>query len=100
MKLEWNYKEAQYGRYWLELSNEEKIITKILLIDCKNDPLNNYSKVKFRYNGIIISNDVSIDEAMRQVENYLLEWWKKNHIRAERDYYETMEIVDFLEHRI
>lgn len=100
MKLEWNYKEAQYGRYWLELNDNEKSITKILLIDCKNDPLSNYGVAKFRYNGIIISDDISINEAMKQVENYLLNWWRKNFTRAEKDYYEALEVVNFLESNI
>lgn len=96
MKLEWNYKEAQYGRYWLELSNDGSSITKILLVDCKHDGSGYNGVIRYKYSGVTILDDITLDEAMKQVEEYMVSWWEKRYKAAERDYLEAMEIIEFL----
>ena len=96
MKLEWNYKEAKYGRYWLELSKEDHMITKVLLVDCKHDGTGYNGVIRYKFSGIKILDDITLDEAMKQVEEYMVSWWKKSYKAAERDYLEAMEIVEFL----
>ena len=97
MKLEWNYKEAQYGLYWLELfDNNNKTISKVLLKDCQHDATGYNGVIHYKFSGITICDDISLEEAMITVEDYLKEWWDKRFNTAERDYLEAMEIVEFL----
>ena len=94
MKLEWSNREAQYDRYWLELKDDnDKIIKSVLLVDCKNL---GYEVAKYKYCGILITDNVSLGEAMEQVEDFFLSWWEKQLARAERDYDEAFEVVEFL----
>lgn len=94
MKLEWSNREEQYGRYWLELKEDNKVIKSVLLVDCRTR--SGYEVIKYKYSGINITKDVSLEEAKKEVEKYFLGWWEKQLDRAERDYDEAFEIVEFL----
>lgn len=100
MRLEWSNREAVNGRYWLELFDEDKKIGSVLLIDCKKDSLSDCQIIKYKYSGIAITDDISLGEAMEQVEDYYLGWWKKQLARAERDYDEAFRIVEFLQEEL
>lgn len=100
MRLEWSNREATNGRYWLELFDEDKKIGSVLLIDCKKDSLSDCQIIKYKYSGIAITDDISLGEAMEQVEDYYLGWWKKQLARTERDYDEAFKIVEFLQEEL
>ena len=97
MKLEWDYKESKHGRYWLVLSNDNGVLTKILLIDCQNDPVGYNGVIRYKFNGVTLIDDIPLAEAMKEVEKYLANWWHKRYKGAERDYLESMEIINFLD---
>lgn len=95
MKLEWNDKEIQYDRYWLELRDDnDNVIRSVLLVDCRK--ITSYDVIKYKYSGVTITNDVTLEEAKEEVERYFLGWWEKQLNRAERDYDEAFEVVEFL----
>ncbi len=95
MKLEWNDKEIQYDRYWLELRDDnDNVIRSVLLVDCRKTA--GYDVIKYKYSGVTITNDVTLEEAKEEVERYFLGWWEKQLNRAERDYDEAFEVVEFL----
>ena len=97
MKLEWSDRESQSGRYWLELlDNNEKVISSTLLVDCQHDPMGYRGVIKYKFSGITILDDITLDEAKKEVEKFFLKWWEKQLDRAERDYDEAFEIVEFL----
>jgi hypothetical protein len=95
LKLEWNDKEIQYDRYWLELRDDnDNVIRSVLLVDCRK--IASYDVIKYKYSGVTITNDVTLEEAKEEVERYFLGWWEKQLNRAERDYDEAFEVVEFL----
>jgi hypothetical protein len=95
LKLEWNDKEVQYDRYWLELRDDNNnVIRSVLLVDCRK--IASYDVIKYKYSGVTITNDVTLEEAKEEVEKYFLGWWEKQLNRAERDYDEAFEVVEFL----
>lgn len=96
MKLEWDYREAQSGRYWLELLDGDKKVSSVLLVDCQHDSMGYKGVIRYKFSGITILDDITLDEAMKEVEKYFLKWWEKQLDRAERDYDEAFGIVEFL----
>lgn len=96
MKLEWDYREAQSGRYWLELFDGDKKVSSVLLVDCQHDSMGYKGVIRYKFSGITILDDITLDEAMKEVEKYFLKWWEKQLDRAERDYDEAFGIVEFL----
>lgn len=96
MKLEWDYREAQSGRYWLELSDADKKVSSVLLVDCQHDSMGYKGVIRYKFSGITILDDITLDEAKREVEKYFLKWWEKQLAIAERDYDEAFGIVEFL----
>lgn len=100
MRLEWNYREQQSGRYWLELINDNKIVNSVLLIDCQHDPMGYRGVIRYKFSGVTILDDIPLEEAMREVEKYFFNWWKKQLARAEKDYDEAFEVVEFLKGKL
>jgi hypothetical protein len=98
LTLEWSNREEQYGRYWLELKEDNNVIKSILLVDCRTR--SGYEVTKYKYSGINITKDVSLEEAKKEVEKYFLGWWEKQLDRAERDYDEAYSVVEFLKGEI
>lgn len=96
MKLEWNYREAQSGRYWLELFDADKKVSSVLLVDCQHDSMGYKGVIRYKFSGITILDDITLDEAKKEVEKYFLKWWEKQLARAERDYDEAFGIVEYL----
>ena len=96
MKLEWDYREAQSGRYWLELFDADKKVSSVLLVDCQHDSMGYKGVIRYKFSGITILDDITLDEAKKEVEKYFLKWWEKQLARAERDYDEAFGIVEFL----
>lgn len=96
MKLEWNYREAQSGRYWLELFDADKKVSSVLLVDCQHDSMGYKGVIRYKFSGVTILDDITLDEAKKEVEKYFLKWWEKQLARAERDYDEAYGIVEFL----
>ena len=96
MKLEWDYREAQSGRYWLELFDADKKVSSVLLVDCQHNSMGYKGVIRYKFSGITILDDITLDEAKKEVEKYFLKWWEKQLARAERDYDEAFGIVEFL----
>lgn len=96
MKLEWDYREAQSGRYWLELFDGDKKVSSVLLVDCQHDSMGYKGVIRYKFSGITILDDITLDEAKKEVEKYFLKWWEKQLDRAERDYDEAYSVVEFL----
>lgn len=96
MKLEWDYRESQSGRYWLELFDADKKVSSVLLVDCQHDSMGYKGVIRYKFSGITILDDITLDEAKKEVEKYFLKWWEKQLARAERDYDEAFGIVEFL----
>ena len=96
MKLEWDYREAQSGRYWLELFDADKKVSSVLLVDCQHNSMGYKGVIRYKFSGITILDDITLDEAKKEVEKYFLKWWERQLARAERDYDEAFGIVEFL----
>lgn len=97
MRLEWNYRESQSGRYWLELlDNDGKVIRSVMLVDCQHDSMGYRGVIKYKFSGVTILDDITLDEAKKEVEKYFLRWWEKQLARAERDYDEAYNVVEYL----
>ena len=96
MKLEWDYREAQSGRYLLELFDADKKVSSVLLVDCQHNSMGYKCVIRYKFSGITILDDITLDEAKKEVEKYFLKWWEKQLARAERDYDEAFGIVEFL----
>ncbi len=96
MKLQWDYREVQSGGYWLELFDGDKKVSSILLVDCQHDSMGYKGVIRYKFSGITILDDITLDETMKEVEKYFLKWWEKQLDRAERDYDEAFGIVEFL----
>lgn len=96
MRLEWNYKESQSGRYWLELFDADKKVSSVLLVDCQHDSMGYKGVIRYKFSGITILDDITLDEAKKEVEKFFLKWWEKQLARAERDYDEAYNVVEYL----
>lgn len=101
MKLEWSNREASSGRYWLELFNDDdKRINSVLLVDCQHDSMGYKGVIRYKFSGVTILDDITLDEAKKEVEKYFLKWWEKQLARAERDYDEAYNVVEYLKGEI
>ena len=96
MKLEWSDREARSGRYWLELFDDGKKIKSILLVDCQHDSMGYKGVIRYKFSGITILDDITLEEAKKEVEKYFLNWWERQLARAERDYDEAYGVVEYL----
>lgn len=96
MKLEWDYREAQSGRYWLELFDADKKVSSVLLVDCQHDSMGYKGVIRYKFSGVTILDDITLDEAKKEVEKFFLKWWEKQLDRAERDYDEAYNVVEYL----
>ena len=67
-----------------------------MLVDCQHDSMGYRGVIKYKFSGITILDDITLDEAKKEVEKYFLKWWEKQLDRAERDYDEAYSVVEYL----
>ena len=78
------------------LDNDRKVIRSVMLVDCQHDSMGYRGVIKYKFSGITILDDITLDEAKKEVEKFFLKWWEKQLARAERDYDEAYSVVEYL----